>query len=211
MPPIPSPTTARVSARLIPHPIAGREKCLLCHGEGEAAAVPADHAGRSDETCIACHDMQPSPSRLPGGGAAEMGRVIWQERAGLSCRNCHGYGGEGGFGPPLEGTKLDFESFRRLVRSPRSRRMPPIAISPDDPAMERSGTWVGDDVLRLIYAWLTGMEPGPKPEIAAPPITHGLEGREDCLFCHGADKAMPVPADHRGWGNESCLKCHSTK
>jgi len=209
--PAPLPTVARVSARLIPHPVAGREECHLCHGEGEPHAMPADHAGRGDETCTVCHDVQPSPSRPAGGSAAEMGQDIWQERPGLSCRNCHGYEGEGRFGPPLTSTSLDFDTFRQRVRSPRSERMPPIATAPDDPAMEKSGFWISDDDLRLIHAWLAGVELAPTPEVAAPPITHGLEGREDCLFCHGADKAMPVPADHQGWSNDTCLSCHATE
>ena len=137
------------------------------------------------------------------------GQAIWQERSGLSCRDCHGYQGEGGFGPSLADTSLDFDTFRQRVRSPRSQRMPPIATAPDDPAMEKSGFWISDDDLRLIQAWLAGVELEPTPEAATPPITHGLEGREDCLFCHDADKAMPFPADHQGWGNETCLRCHS--
>ena len=77
--------------------------------------------------------------------------------------------------------------------------------------MEKSGSWIGDDNLRLLYIWLAGVEPMPTPEAVAPYITHGLEGQEDCLLCHGADKAMPVPADHQGWGNDTCLSCHAAE
>lgn len=39
------------------HETIGRENCLLCHGEGigEAAKVPMDHTGRTNETCLLCH------------------------------------------------------------------------------------------------------------------------------------------------------------
>lgn len=207
----PLPTAVRVSARLIPHPIAGREQCLLCHSQGEPLAMPADHEGRSDETCTVCHDVQPAPARPAGGSAAEQGQIIWQERSRLSCRYCHGYEGEGGFGPELADTDLDFDTFRQRTRAPLSERMPPTAAAPDDPALEQSSTWISDDDLRLVYAWLAGAEPepaAPAPETAAPPISHGLQGQEDCLFCHGADKAMPFPADHEGWANDTCLNCH---
>jgi hypothetical protein len=42
---------------LIPHPVEGREACLTCHeaGLGGASKIPADHAGRTDETCRQCH------------------------------------------------------------------------------------------------------------------------------------------------------------
>jgi hypothetical protein len=40
----------------IPHD-KNRTACLVCHGEGieHAAKVPANHAGRTDETCLLCH------------------------------------------------------------------------------------------------------------------------------------------------------------
>jgi len=210
----PLPLAAGVSAQLIPHPIAGREECLLCHSQGEPYAMPADHAGRHGETCTACHDVQPAPARLAGGSAAEQGQTIWQERPGLSCRLCHGDEGKGGFGPALAGTALDFDTFRQRTRTPLSGRMPPTATGPDDPAFEQSGTWISDDDLSLIYAWLAGVVPAlvaPTPATVAPPISHGLQGQEDCLFCHGADKAMPFPTNHEGRGNETCLHCHAAQ
>jgi hypothetical protein len=44
----------------IPHSLQGRDNCLLCHeqGIGGAPQIPTDHAGRTNETCQACH--QPS-------------------------------------------------------------------------------------------------------------------------------------------------------
>ncbi|MEE9399141.1 MAG: cytochrome c3 family protein [Dehalococcoidales bacterium] len=46
-----------MATRQLPHEVTGREDCLLCHGEGigGAAKVPADHAGRTNETCQVCH------------------------------------------------------------------------------------------------------------------------------------------------------------
>ncbi len=48
---------AALATRELPHEVAGREDCLMCHGEGigEAAKVPADHAGRTNDTCQLCH------------------------------------------------------------------------------------------------------------------------------------------------------------
>lgn len=46
----------------IPHPVQGQEQCTLCHtvgGPGTGGAggtgIPADHQGRADATCTACH------------------------------------------------------------------------------------------------------------------------------------------------------------
>ena len=48
---------AALATRELPHEVAGREDCLMCHGEGigGAAKVSADHAGRTNETCQLCH------------------------------------------------------------------------------------------------------------------------------------------------------------
>lgn len=46
-----------VAMQPIPHGTTSWQNCLLCHGEGiaRAAKVPADHAGRTNETCQLCH------------------------------------------------------------------------------------------------------------------------------------------------------------
>ena len=49
----------------IPHPIAGREKCEMCHAAGGIKPVPADHAGRTSDTCTACHKLSPGISGTP--------------------------------------------------------------------------------------------------------------------------------------------------
>jgi predicted CXXCH cytochrome family protein len=47
-----------------------------------------------------------------------------------------------------------------------------------------------------------------KTDSALPPIPHSLEGRADCLMCHGPQGFKPNPADHEGRTNETCLSCH---
>ena len=41
----------------IPHGVAGREACLMCHLQGKngAPVEPGDHAGRLNDTCLNCH------------------------------------------------------------------------------------------------------------------------------------------------------------
>jgi hypothetical protein len=46
------------SRPLIPHPLEGRDDCLLCHNLDGAKPFPADHEGRSLETCQACHQPE---------------------------------------------------------------------------------------------------------------------------------------------------------
>ena len=51
------PSGTPAAAPKIPHPLEGRSDCLLCHATGVsgAKAVPADHAGRTSDTCNTCH------------------------------------------------------------------------------------------------------------------------------------------------------------
>lgn len=41
----------------IPHSLEGRGDCLLCHSESGVKPVPADHAGRTNESCQLCHQI----------------------------------------------------------------------------------------------------------------------------------------------------------
>lgn len=103
----------------IPHPLEGRDQCLTCHqtGVGGAPKVPADHAGRTNDTCRNCHQPKPVapvivPTRVPhpanatatqnscvechtsqGGTSAD---IVKQHQSsihasrGVSCVDCHG-------------------------------------------------------------------------------------------------------------------------
>jgi hypothetical protein len=44
-----------------------------------------------------------------------------------------------------------------------------------------------------------------------PVITHTLEGRPDCLACHGPDEWDPVRPSHADVTVDDCLKCHNPK
>ena len=43
-----------------------------------------------------------------------------------------------------------------------------------------------------------------------PAIKHSIEGRADCISCHGVSGVKPYPAFHaeRQYGNSDCIKCH---
>ena len=50
---------------VIPHPLEGREDCLLCHDLDAAVPFPPDHEGRPNNTCLVCHATTAEESRLP--------------------------------------------------------------------------------------------------------------------------------------------------
>ncbi|MBF8267200.1 MAG: cytochrome [Dehalococcoidia bacterium] len=43
---------------IIPHSLEGRSECTACHGLTGFKPFPADHAGRTKEVCLACHNQQ---------------------------------------------------------------------------------------------------------------------------------------------------------
>ena len=49
-------------------------------------------------------------------------------------------------------------------------------------------------------------------EAMPPPVSHDVQGRDNCLMCHtpGAMEAVPdAPATHEGRSIETCLWCHA--
>ena len=52
------PSPAQGVAGAIPHPVEGHEDCQLCHALGSIKPFPADHEGRTNVTCTACHAPQ---------------------------------------------------------------------------------------------------------------------------------------------------------
>jgi hypothetical protein len=54
-----------------PHPADARLSCRACHQSEQAGALPIDHALRTDDTCLLCHDIKRTgdapPVTLPSG------------------------------------------------------------------------------------------------------------------------------------------------
>ncbi|MCB0199925.1 MAG: hypothetical protein H6649_06380 [Caldilineae bacterium] len=72
----------------IPHAVVGIEtQCLTCHGPNGVKPVPADHEGRTVDTCTMCHVPE------AGGGAVAPGiphAIVGMEG---QCLTCHGESG----------------------------------------------------------------------------------------------------------------------
>lgn len=50
----------------------------------------------------------------------------------------------------------------------------------------------------------------PEGAKTAPPVTHEIAGKEDCVSCHvlGAKPPLGMPESHAGRGNAVCSGCH---
>ena len=75
-PPVRPPTAPGAQPTNVPHPVGGNPDCQICHGgQSKVRPYPADHAGRKNDTCLACHkptvsSAAPSPTAVPTTGAA---------------------------------------------------------------------------------------------------------------------------------------------
>jgi hypothetical protein len=60
--PTPGDLGGTSSSPAMPHALQGFAACTLCHEQGSATVprFPVDHAGRSDDSCVACHAPAPS-------------------------------------------------------------------------------------------------------------------------------------------------------
>ncbi len=67
----PEAAKADDGAPTIPHDIAGKEQCLLCHGIQGVAPVPPSHASYDEGLCLTCHSAAgesasaPAPTPVP--------------------------------------------------------------------------------------------------------------------------------------------------
>lgn len=43
----------------------------------------------------------------------------------------------------------------------------------------------------------------------APPVSHPMQGMENCGQCHGLNGVLPYPKDHSGRKDDSCTRCHT--
>jgi cytochrome b subunit of formate dehydrogenase len=80
-------------APAVPHTLEGRSQCGMCHGAGGVEPPPADHDGRTDDTCLGCHagDGAAGPSAMPAAGGPPAVPHPLEGRE--QCGGCHGPGG----------------------------------------------------------------------------------------------------------------------
>lgn len=182
--------------------------CETCHGPGWAhieagARLTLD---TSRESCGTCHDeldarprdfpqidlaQHNSPSACvtchnPMASAPQVPHPVEQ---GADCLSCHGPQGfkplpESHLGRSSEVCQLCHQVSQLL---PASTPTPSAAVTPPTPTPETSGPAI--------------------PSV----VPHPLEGRSDCLMCHGPTGFKPFPADHAGRTSNLCLACHERK
>lgn len=193
-------SAARLMQPPIPHDLTGRQDCLSCHkdGVGGAPKYPADHAGRTNDTCQMCHKQgaaAPSaPTAQPTTATSSAleaqptvaAQPIPHDIAGHeNCTQCH------------------------LVSQPAATAVPggPPPIPHDV---------VGRDDCLVCHG--TGQAGAPKV-----PADHAGRTSDTCRTCHqpGVKQTTqpaptpavppPTPVPHpAASGKNSCADCHKT-
>jgi cytochrome b subunit of formate dehydrogenase len=79
-----------VLAPHIPHAIAQRKRCRICHDVAGIEPVPQDHEGRPVESCQICHRPSPESKLSEAGASTESGqpRMVRHSMEGEFYRDC---------------------------------------------------------------------------------------------------------------------------
>lgn len=184
--------------------------CENCHGPAQAhlqygAKLTVE---TSPELCKGCHDKLSSrPGDFPQIDSE-------QHAGGWPCVNCHDphrpeqvlQAQAGKATAPDIPHALDDQSDCLGCHASG-----PIGPLPDNHAGRTNGICLG------CHAPLTAPAAGLESPILValtdtfPRIPHRLEGRSDCLLCHGEDGLIQFPEDHAGRTNDMCQTCHKSK
>jgi len=163
----------------IPHPLEGRDACLGCHEAGLAGApqIPADHTGRTNEMCRACHQPATTAAVTPAEASSETPSA------------------------PSDDDAVATPSALPVATATTGALVMPHSLEGHQNCLECHAAAGATPVP-------TGATPAPAG--GPPHIPHPLAGREDCLACHrdGIGGAPQVPQDHAGRTSDRCQGCH---
>jgi nitrate/TMAO reductase-like tetraheme cytochrome c subunit len=223
--------TEAAAAPEIPHALEGRQDCVACHGLDGIQPFPADHAGRTSDTCQACHKPAVAPqaeeTSTPGPQATEEPTTGSQAEATSTpepqateepaaegppaiphalegrgdCVACHGPDGIQPFPADHAGRTSD---TCQACHKPAPASQGEATPTPEPRASAEPTATLRGEATSAPEAQVTAEPTDEGP----PPIPHSLEGREDCLVCHGLDGIKPFPADHARRTPVMCPACH---
>ena len=176
----------------IPHSIEGRETlCVACHSAGVADApkYPPDHDGRKNDQCLLCHKLASektttAKAKTPGATGTISGTVTATV--------------------VMTGTISGTVTATVVV----TETTIPGETETNAPTVEAATATPGPTLAPAATA--EAPSPTTAPDSDIPRIPHPLEGRDDCLACHGTGLggAPKPPSSHAGRKNDTCRLCH---
>jgi cytochrome c5 len=94
-----APVIAAAAPPAIPHPVEGREDCLVCHnlGTADAPRMPDNHDGLTGDVCQTCHTQMSQIGQGDGeeSPVAEIPLIPHALEGFSACTSCHAEGGSG--------------------------------------------------------------------------------------------------------------------
>ncbi|MBI4789114.1 MAG: cytochrome b/b6 domain-containing protein [Chloroflexi bacterium] len=185
----PGATVQVISAKPLSATHEGRTTCLSCHAALPQPRMPADHQGRADNTCTACHKIGSAP--VPTGSA----------QMGTTPIPASSTGGAPKVQPANHAGRTTCMACHESLPQPKL------------PADHKGRT---DATCAACHPLGTGAAPGsstpaagglaPSAVAKAQPVNHA--GRPGCLVCHGVLPQPKLPADHQGRTDATCVACH---
>ncbi len=196
-----APVGVESTVPTIPHPIDGRETCLVCHEAGGGAVnIPDDHEGRTTETCQQCHSADGAGALPPVSPAIPLIPHPVEGRA--ACLVCHETGAGGASQPPDDHAGRTDDTCRQCHVTADAT---PVAVPPIPHSTE------GQEACLACHAGWIGQSP-PVPD------DHVERPNEVCQSCHQPPvlivatptaQPLPTPIVHPvAPAQNSCLECH---
>ena len=202
----------------IPHPIGADTDCKVCHGPDGVHPFPAGHESFDVSMCVQCHTptsttgetgdvAQPtSEATATSGDVAPAGGppAIPHSLDGRdNCLACHATGGLKPYPADHEGRTVDQCQMCHMPAAAESPTTAPEATAAPDATTAPEATATSQGATPEATATTAAPASG-----GIPAIPHPLEGRDDCVLCHGEGGVKPYPADHVGRTSDTCLQCH---
>ena len=196
VPPGNEPETHHSTTWLAEHRYQFNQTCAECH----TVSDPGGTSNTSFCSNSACHGTKwvyaglnapairdlVAPPREPGTG--QPNPVPHPIAADTNCLNCHGP--EGVIPAPESHASFDITMCTQCHES---------TLTQQTPATGGSSTPEANATVQATVPAAAG---------GLPAIPHSLQGRDDCVMCHGESGIKPFPADHAGRTSDQCQACH---
>ena len=204
----------------IPHAKEGRTDCLACHEKGlnNARKVPPDHAGRTNEMCVACHQFKPGAANAtpaptaPATTAGAIPAIPHTVDGREQCLTCHQTGVGGATKVPASHAGRTNDQCRTCHQA---KVIAPVIVPTRIPHMPSAAN-------QNSCADCHTAQGGKSAEIVTQHVSsiHAARGVQ-CVDCHGGDaskktkeEAMSKTAGYIGTPKTAdvpglCASCHA--
>jgi hypothetical protein len=215
----------------IPHPIGGSPDCQICHAQtSKVKPFPADHVGRTNDMCLACHKptIPPTTSTTTTSTAGGPPAIPHDTAGRTQCLGCHGTGAAGVPQIPQFHKDYGFTNNNCLTchksgvsaqpaaapatSAPTQQPQPSATVSTAAPSPTPATAAPSAAPGMSATATPTAEAPTEAPAVSGPPnLPASHAGRTaGCTACHstGVGGAPKFPADHAGRTDDMCKACH---